>query len=506
MKFNERSKHALFAVMAIPVGAICAALCGTILLVAGNLAGTLMGLNKEMSSPWSDFGFDLELMAENTIPAGAAVFPLAYLIFFRHVALRQVLPILGWLMLGTIVFGIPAMLLQHEAIGAIIGFLAGLFFALRKNQLAQKPGWKKNILGSTAILVTGAVVIRFGWMVVMIIGIGFAMRGIRGVEKQLKSPAVYQIAATNLALYCQSAASLNLTDEVPGAWMPQPIPQFDEFEDGKFDADSAFAIFGGGFYHYGYVLNKAQDTFSPGTNYWELSFRSENSPDVFLTRFTLPDSARLPLAVFESNVLSEYSRRIATEPANLDFHKGRIRFLLIYDTARVRQACLDDIKDIPDGWWPRLTLALWDSGRGDFTNASKAFADFVNRKPSYSHFIYLAWFYQTVNHPDEAAAAIEKAVQYPVVDSEDDMMNSEASGYTVGFSAYQSGKYDAVIKLCDVLLPIRINDDFAKGGLNALRSAAANARSVKPEVLERDSDLLPMNPYEDMDMDKLIGK
>jgi hypothetical protein len=357
------------------------------------------------------------------------------------------------------------------------------------------------VLGVVAIWVLAA----FVFPVTMFAGIFWSMHGIKQIEKRMKSPAVYELVATNLALYCQSISSLNLTDSVNGARLPQPIPQLVEDASGWFRPDSAMIICGGGFYHYGYSLQLDPNSSGSNTNYWELYFRSENSPDLLLTRFPFPASAQLPLSVFESNVLSEYSRRIASDPANLNYHKGRIRFLLEYKPNFVPQACQDSIKDLPDNWWPRLTLALWDSGHGRFTDASKALVEFAEKKPSYSHYIYLAWFYQTMNHPDDAATAIENAVKYPVLDLSDDEANTECRGYTVGVSAFQSGKYDAVIKLCDVLLPVRANGDYAKGGLNALRAAAAAARSGKVKALQPDSDILFFNPYENMNLDVLLG-
>ncbi|HEY1788762.1 MAG TPA: hypothetical protein VGJ73_11425, partial [Verrucomicrobiae bacterium] len=393
-------KDTLFVITAIPIGAVGAMLYEAVILVAGILFGLLTRSTSPVSDFSSFFKFDLLLMAYTAAPIGAVVLPLAYLLFFRHIVLKQALQILGWLVLGTIVVGIPGSILFHSSTSAIFGFLLGIIYARRTAPAEQKPAWLKMILGLIIILILAFAMPSF----VMIIGIFLSMQGIRGVEKQMKRPAVYESLATNLALYCQSISSLKLTDEVGSAYLPQPIPQLNEDAYGRFDSDRSLIEFGGGFYHYGYLLLLAPNAFSLYTNYWELYFQSEGSPNLSLVRFALPASARIPLTDFESNVLSEYSRRIAADPANLDFHKGRVRFLLNYEPDRVRQACLDAIKDIPNGWWPRLTLALWDSGDGKFTDASKAFVEFVEKKPSYSRYIYLAWFYQTIDHPDDAAA------------------------------------------------------------------------------------------------------
>jgi tetratricopeptide (TPR) repeat protein len=292
---------------------------------------------------------------------------------------------------------------------------------------------------------------------------------------------------------------------VYGALLPQPLPQFGNDPWGVFRTNNAHVEFGGGFYHYGYNLQLAENTPNANTNSWELYFCSEGSPDQLLTHFALSPDACIPVATFVSNTLSEFSRRLAADPTSLDAHKGRIRFLLEYDRAQVRQACLDAIKALPEHWWPRLALALWESGRGRFAEASKAFNEFAAGKPSYSRYIYLAWFYQTMKRSDEAAAAVEKAVQYPIVDLDDDENNTECRGYSVGVFAYQSGKYGTVIKLCDVLLPIRENGDYAKSALTGLRKAAAAALNGKPENFRPDERILGFNPYRQMELDALLG-
>ncbi|HEY1791120.1 MAG TPA: hypothetical protein VGJ73_23425, partial [Verrucomicrobiae bacterium] len=100
----------------------------------------------------------------------------------------------------------------------------------------------------------------------------------------------------------------------------------------------------------------------------------------------------------------------------------------------------------------------------------------------------------------------EKAVQFPIVDLDDDEGNTECRGYTVGVSAFRSGKYDTVIKLCDVLLPVRVNGDYAKAGLNALRSAADAGRNGKLGNFKPDGNILFFNPYENVNLDALLGQ
>lgn len=478
-------KHALFTIAALPIGAIGGFLCATVILFVSQLFRWLLYSRSEMLQLSFFFEFELSMAVYIGAPAGAVLLPLAYTLFLRHIAPRQIPRTIVWLFSGATITGVigSVLLPSFVSVPAAVGFLIAIFCTLRKTCPDQKQAKSRMILGSVAIIAVAVVMIPFTW----IAGMFWAMHGIKQIEKRLKDPVVYQAVATNLALYCQSISSLNLTDIVGSARLPQPLPQLGHHPWGSFYTNDAHVEFGGGFYHYGYGLRLGENISGSNTNFWELSFRSEGSPDTLLTRFTLASDARMPVATFVSNTLSEFLRRIAADPGNLDAHKGRIRFLLEHDRTQVRQACLDAIKAMPEHWWPNLTLALWDSGQGRFAEASKTFVEFVKKKPSYSRYIYLAWFYQTLNHPDEAVAAIEKAVQYPIIDLSDDETNTECRGYSVGVSAYRSGKYGPVIKLCDALLPIRENGDYAKPALIKLRSAAEAAQKGKPRTLNQAS-------------------
>jgi tetratricopeptide (TPR) repeat protein len=496
------SKHLVFTAAAVPIGALGGFLCAVVILFVSSIFNWLLHSPHETLHLSFFFEFDLPMAAYFGVPVGTVLLPLAYLLFLRHITSNQVLWAIGWLFSGAIVMGIiGSVLISFVSVPAAIGFLAGIFYVLRKTCPERKLAKSRMILGSVALIAVAVVMTPVAW----ISGMFWAMHGIKQIEKQLNSPIVYQTVATNLALYCQSISSLNLTDGIGGARLPQPLPQFGNHLWGSFHTNSAFVEFGGGFYHYGYSLELNKATSDANTNSWELYFCSESSPNKLLMHFTLSPDARMPLAAFVSNTLTEFSRRLAADPTSLDAHKGRIRFLLEYNRIQVRQACLDAIKALPEHWWPRLTLALWDSGRERFAEASKTFTEFAARKPSYSRYIYLAWFYQTMKRPDEAAASVEKAIQCPIVDLIDDENNTECRGYSVGVFAYQNGKYGTVIKLCDAFLPIRENGEYAKPALAALRTAAVAALDGKPENFRSDERVLGFNPYKQMELDALLG-
>jgi hypothetical protein len=335
--------------------------------------------------------------------------------------------------------------------------------------------------------------------------IPFGMLRISQRERSLQQSRIYLPASTNLALYCQSVSALNLTNHISGAFLPQPLPSF-EHAWGRFETNRAHIEFGGGFHHYGYNLTLDAWASTAQSNLWNLSFCRDGSPDRTLMRFALPSTALLSRGTYLSSALSDYASRIKSNPKDLSSHKGRIGVLLQLDRTKVQEACQEAIRAMPGEWWPRLTLALWHSGQGKPRDAAKELVGYVERKPSYSRYIILAWYYQALEKPDEAAVAMEKAIQFPIIDLSGDQLNTEARGYSAAVYAYRSGKYQTVTKLCDALLLVRANGDYAKPALRSLRAAAQAAQAGQPERFQPDENILGFDPYAGLDLNKLLGR
>jgi hypothetical protein len=131
--------------------------------------------------------------------------------------------------------------------------------------------------------------------------------------------------------------------------------------------------------------------------------------------------------------------------------------------------------------------------------------NFVEAKPSYSRYIYLAYFYQLQEKPDEAAKAVEKAVTFPIIDLADDDQNTECRGYSIGVYLYEHGKYSSVIKLCDALLPVRINGNYAKIALEDLKASAQISISGGNPNFARSDSVLGFNVYENFDIRSILS-
>jgi hypothetical protein len=363
-----------------------------------------------------------------------------------------------------------------------------------------------GILLAVAVVIAVLAALVFFTPLGMIVFIPIQMAKIHRVEKRMQTPEIYREVGTNLALYCQSAEDLNLTNTLGPSRLPQPLPQLGSPR-GMFNTNFAHVEFGGGFYHYGYSIELDESASARATNVWELRFVSENrASEKLLLRFAIPASARYSMPAFLKNSLAEYDVRIAKSPGEIALYKAKINLLSQYDRAQLRPACIATIKALPDHWWPRLTLALLDTGGGNFAAASSNLVTYVEAKPSYSRYIYLAYFYQLTDKPDDAAKAVEKAVTFPITDLADDETNSECRGYSAGVYLYEHRKYSSVIKLCDSLLPISINGNYAKSALDNLKASAQASLSGTASTFVRSEEVLGFDAYENFDIRSILSR
>lgn len=371
------------------------------------------------------------------------------------------------------------------------------------NEPVRSGNWLNKLFVVIGIIIVLAVLV-FLTPLWMFVSIPISVHQIHKLEDRMQQPEICQTVATNLALYCQSLELLQITNEIGASRLPPPIPQLGS-PWAEFTSNNALVEFGGGFYHYGYRLELDAAKSGGGNNVWQLFLCREESPDALLYTCSLPETARYPVATFLSNSLTEYDSRIRETPDDLGLYKGKLNLLLQLDRSQVRPACTNFINLAPDHWWPRLTLALLDAGSGHFNDASTDLVKFVESHPSYSSYIYLAYFYQVTDKPDAAAKAVEKAISYPIVDLKDDENNTECRGYSAGVYLFQVGKYSTVVKLCDALLPLKINGNYAKAALSDLKSAANTALTGVTPVFKPSEDVLGFNPYENFNLTALMN-
>jgi hypothetical protein len=329
------------------------------------------------------------------------------------------------------------------------------------------------------------------------------MSKVRKAESRLQDPKVFLPLATNLARYAQSAEELGLLGHVGEAKLPPGVPRIGS-PSGSFEQDHASIEFGGGFYHYGYFLKLDTEATNAIRSTWELYLSREEQAPKSLHRLEISPTTKISRAEFISNTLANYNRRITEEPNEIRWPKDKLRFLSQYRPGEMAGACSNALRTFPEHWWPRLTMSLLVHRSGNFREAERGLKSFAEAKPSYSRFGYLAYFYFITDHPHDGASAIEKAVSQPIVDLPDDDVNIECLGYTLGCLAFTNGECAATIRLCNALLPVNANGNYAKAALSALKAAAELKSSGVASEFNWNTDMGPFDPYEKFNMEALL--
>jgi hypothetical protein len=70
--------------------------------------------------------------------------------------------------------------------------------------------------------------------------------------------------------------------------------------------------------------------------------------------------------------------------------------------------------------------------------------------------------------------------------------------------AFRSGEYSTVVKLCNALLPVKENGNYAKSALQDLKFAAESAIAGSNFEFTPSEAVLGFNPYERIDIGVLM--
>jgi hypothetical protein len=159
---------------------------------------------------------------------------------------------------------------------------------------------------------------------------------------------------------------------------------------------------------------------------------------------------------------------------------------------------------MPENWWANLVCALIMAEEKSGGDAEKFLSAWVARNPNFFSYLDLAYYYQLRRQPGKAAAAMLKATQFDANTSWGHGGNSEYRGYTAAAYAFRSGQYQAAIKLCDKLLPVKINGTYAKQALLELRHAAQQRARGAPAELSWPKDMPAFDPFENLSIGKLV--
>jgi tetratricopeptide (TPR) repeat protein len=335
-------------------------------------------------------------------------------------------------------------------------------------------------------------------------------------EAILRTPPVYKAVALTLALYCQSP-SRYWPEHLDSAWLPGALEEAGHPR-GSINAQGAYCELGGGFYHYGYKLDKDAVKSTPQVNVWRLWLQREEQDDELLHTLSLPRTQGYTESVLLRQVGAGYDRQIRAalrSPAPDTEGEGRfqqlsqtkIKFLLRMGRADLaRQACARMLAQQPDDWWAQL-VNTWirASQMRSPQQAEKPLRQWVARHSNFFSYLDLAYYYQLQKQPKEAARAMMSATKYNANVPWGHGGNAEYRGYTAAMYAFQNGQFVAAIALCTQLLKVTINGDYAKPGLRALRSAAQEKARGRRVTLVWDRDMGVFDPFEGVDLRGLIA-
>lgn len=358
----------------------------------------------------------------------------------------------------------------------------------------------------TVIAVTLAIAAIAG--VILLSPVGQIILGIaqlNWMESRMRQRSVYDPVAQRLALYCQSDHKA-FPNHLTSAWFPNELNEIGHGW-GEVDTTSAHIEMGGGFHHFGYSLSLDASESSETVNVWNLRFYSEGSGESLLTAVSLPKSKRLTPDEIVTMVALGYDAQIAATPDNPRAHQEKIQMYLRFDRIEAaRKACRSMLEKMPDDWWAVLTNALLDDSLDQKTQAEQLIVDWVNKDSNYFRYLDLAYFYELTGQPGKASESIKKAIGFDANTEWGHGGNSEYRGYTAAMYAYQSGNYATCEGLCEKLLRVTINGNYAKRGLNDLLQSSQRAQRGEAPIVKWDEAILPFDAFDAIDVEKLLGR
>ena len=340
-----------------------------------------------------------------------------------------------------------------------------------------------------------------------ILGVFMGVGHIRKSEAAMRDPKVYEPVGETLALYCQSDQSL-FPQYMDYAWLPQ---QLNAIGHGRASVSTNYAHveMGGGFHHFGYRLVLDPDASSQGKNVWQLHMYSEGSQDRHLKALHIDADRRFPPDELLARVVAGFDKQLGGKPDDEGAHQGKIQTYLRFDrVSQAREACRSMLEAMPDDWWPVLVNALILAEEDSPEKAEEAISRWVTKDKNFFRCMDIAYFHQLTGNPAKAAEAMRQSTAYTGNTPWGHGGNAEHRGYTAAMFAYQAGEYDTVVQLCDHLLKVKINGDYAKAGLRGLKEAALTAKQSPAETpaLKWADGIGPFDPFERVDIEKLLQR
>ena len=312
----------------------------------------------------------------------------------------------------------------------------------------KKPKRKWWILWILLGLVVLAVLV-FNPFSLMFFGIFVEQRQIKAVEAKLQQPDIYEPVARRLATYCQSDQNL-FPKILSYAWLPGEIQHVEE-PWCEVTTNSASVEFGGGFYHYGYNLERDQASSVPATNVWNLFLAREGQEEKLLMTLSLAATQHVTAGDLQKLMGASFDQLIKDNQP--DSYRGKVMSQLRFgQTAQAAATCKDWMKAKPDSWLAHLAYAHIRCRMGETEPAVAEFSEWVNANKNFSVCIYLALFNYREGRTNQAVEAVRLALDQPFVESPGTGGNKYYLGQNGALIAYIGGDADLCVSLCDKML------------------------------------------------------
>jgi hypothetical protein len=338
---------------------------------------------------------------------------------------------------------------------------------------------------------------------------------IRRKEGTLRSAPVAHAVGPELALLSQTCKAhpewfANEPAFAP-AWTPASVLRLEPtwVDVGP---DGARVEFGGGFYHFGYLLKReSQATETDRTAAWVLYLYSEDSKDRALDRFTFGADEALTEEQFVDRTLAELDRRIASGD---DAHVAgaddafasvqRCKFAIKHhQVERLRRAIRDTARQNADAWRDVLLAYLIDS-RSDPPGAAERLRQWAASKGDFSAWLLGAYAFDKAGEPDAAEEAVLRACTFPADDPPWLSYNARYRGLALCYRLYAAGKRGACEALCGSLLAYSGSQDYlANDFLLIQKTCRSEKTSTAPAWVPTFQSGFVFDPFAGIDIDAL---
>jgi len=342
---------------------------------------------------------------------------------------------------------------------------------------------------------------------------------VRRTEAALGSQAVAQAAGRDLAQLCLKRRERPewFDDDAigPPLWL---LPSLRELEPTwvQVSPDEIKVEFGGGFYHYGYLLQCDPTAPAQESTTWILWLYSETAESRELGRFTLTPADALSDEQFVDRVMVELDRRV-TEA--FDARGGRVHYesaslercqvaVVLGEIARLRTAIRSTAQRDPQAWREALLVYVMDHTT-DPQSAAARLRAWAESHGDFSAWLMAAYAFERVGEHEAAEEAVRQACRFPADDPRWVRLHARARGYALCQRLNDTARYETGAELCEHLLAYRGAGDHLADELRALRDACRAGRPAGAlSASQRDDEWFPddFGPFAGIDVAALRGE